>query len=229
MKRVFSNPILPLVLGASLRLFFVFRYPGESGDTALYEELATNWLKRGQIAMDVAGQIIPVHIRMPGYPAFLAVVYAITGHTGPTAHRAVLVSQVFVDLSTCVMIGALAALLALLCAEKANPRRAFLVGLWLAAVCPFTANYAAVILTETEAFVVDETWLKRESAESPRPHQGLPGRSVQRPNSVAPRVLLLIAGSIQSSLRQPRISVVIPMSSARACALARMLGERAYD
>jgi len=149
MKRVFSNPILPLVLGASLRLFFVFRYPGESGDTALYEELATNWLKRGQIAMDVAGQIIPVHIRMPGYPAFLAVVYAITGHTGPTAHRAVLVSQVFVDLSTCVMIGALAALLALLCAEKANPRRAFLVGLWLAAVCPFTANYAAVILTET--------------------------------------------------------------------------------
>src|SRR5258707_6839160 len=69
MKRVFSNPIVPLLLGAALRLFFVFRYPGESGDTALYEELATNWLKRGQIAMDVAGQIIPVHIRITGYPA----------------------------------------------------------------------------------------------------------------------------------------------------------------
>ena len=31
----------------------------------------------------------------------------------------------------------------------------------------------AVILTETDTFVVDESWLKREPAESPRPHEGL--------------------------------------------------------
>jgi formate hydrogenlyase transcriptional activator len=31
----------------------------------------------------------------------------------------------------------------------------------------------AVILTETDAFVVDESWLKREAAKSPTPHQGL--------------------------------------------------------
>jgi formate hydrogenlyase transcriptional activator len=31
----------------------------------------------------------------------------------------------------------------------------------------------AVILSETDTFEVDESWLKRESADSPRPHEGL--------------------------------------------------------
>jgi hypothetical protein len=101
--------------------------------------------------MDIGGQPVPVDIRMPGYPAFLAIIYAITGHTGEAARRAVLLTQAFLDLSTCVLIGALAALLALLWNEKSNPRRAFFIGLWLAALCPFTANYAAVPLTEVWA------------------------------------------------------------------------------
>ena len=151
MKRVFSSPILPLVIGAALRLLFALRFPAESGDTVLYDELATNWLKHAQYAMDVGGQLTPVYIRMPGYPAFLAVVYAITGHTGAAAHRAVLVSQVFVELFNCLLIGALAAILALLFTQAVNLRRAFLAGLWLAAVCPFTANYVSVILTEVWA------------------------------------------------------------------------------
>jgi hypothetical protein len=151
MKRVFSSPILPLVAGAGLRLFFVLKFPAGAGDTVIYNQLAANWLKHAQYAMDIAGQRVSVDIRMPGYPAFLAIVYAITRHTGEAASRAVLLAQAFVDLSTCVLIGALAALLALLCAEEANPRRIFLIGLWLAALCPFTANYAAVPLTEVWA------------------------------------------------------------------------------
>lgn len=148
MKRVFSSPILPLVIGAGLRLFFVLRFPAGSGDTVIYDQLAVNWLKHAQYAMDIGGQPVSVDIRMPGYPAFLAIIYAITGHTGEAARRAVLLAQAFVDLSTCVLIGALAALLVLHCKENSNPRRAFLLGLWLAALCPFTANYAAVPLTE---------------------------------------------------------------------------------
>ena len=151
MKRVFSSPILPLVTGAALRLFFVLKFPAGAGDTVIYDQLATNWLKHAKYAMDIAGQPVSVDIRMPGYPAFLAIVYALTGHTGEAARRAVLLSQAFVDLSSCVLIGALAALLASLCTEKAHARRAFLVGLWLAALCPFTANYAAVPLTEVWA------------------------------------------------------------------------------
>jgi formate hydrogenlyase transcriptional activator len=33
----------------------------------------------------------------------------------------------------------------------------------------------AVILSEVGTFVVDESWLRRESANSPRPHEGLSG------------------------------------------------------
>jgi len=151
MKRVFSSPILPIVIGAGLRLFFVLKFPAGSGDTVIYDQLAANWLKHAQYAMNIAGQPVSVDIRMPGYPAFLAIMYAITGHTGEAARRAVLLTQAFVDLFTCVLIGALAALLALLYNEQFKPRRAFLLGLWLAALCPFTANYAAVPLTEVWA------------------------------------------------------------------------------
>ena len=151
MKRIFSSPILPLVTGAALRLFFVFKFPAGAGDTVIYNQLATNWLKHAKYAMDIGGQPVSVDIRMPGYPAFLAIIYALTGHTGEAARRAVLLAQAFVDLSTCVLIGALASLLALLWNEKSSSRRAFLIGLWLAAVCPFTANYTAVPLTEVWA------------------------------------------------------------------------------
>src|ERR1700719_1223106 len=151
MKRIFSSPILPLVIGAALRLFFVWKFPAGSGDTVIYDQVATNWLKHAKYAMDIAGQPVSVDIRMRGYPAFLAIVYAVTGHIGEAARPAVLLAQAFVDLSTCVLIGALAALLAYICNEKANARRAFLIGLWFAALCPFTANYAAVPLTEVWA------------------------------------------------------------------------------
>jgi len=56
MKRVFSSPILPLVTGAALRLFFVLKFPAGAGDTVIYDQLATNWLKHAKYAMDIAGQ-----------------------------------------------------------------------------------------------------------------------------------------------------------------------------
>jgi 4-amino-4-deoxy-L-arabinose transferase-like glycosyltransferase len=151
MKRVFSSPIFPLLAGAFLRMLFVLKFPAGSGDTAIYEQLATNWLKHGKYAMDIAGQPVPVDLRMPGYPAFLALLYALTGGTGESARLAAMLAQVLVDLACCVAIAALAALLVFLCSRQANRQRAFLVGLWLAALCPFTANYVAVSLTEVWA------------------------------------------------------------------------------
>src|SRR5215469_903874 len=151
MKRVFSSPNLALVAGAALRLLFALKYPSGSGDTVIYEQLATNWLQHGKYAMDIAGQPVPVDIRMPGYPAFLALVYALTGQTGEAVRRAVLLSQIVVDLATCLVIAALAALLASLWMEKTESRRIFRMALWLAALCPFIANYVAVPLTEVWA------------------------------------------------------------------------------
>jgi hypothetical protein len=98
--------------------------------------------------MDVGGQITPVDLRMPGYPIFLAITYAITGKTGDASHIWLMLAQVVVDLFSCVLIAALAAILALMVSERAPARRVFAAGIWLAALCPFTANYTAVTLTE---------------------------------------------------------------------------------
>ena len=151
MKRFFSNPVVALLAGACLRLLFVLKYPAASGDAVLYDELAANWLKLGKLAMDIGGQATPVDLRMPGYPAFLAIVYAVTGRTGESARMPVMLAQVLVDLVTCVVIAALAALLASVCGPNAKAKRVFVVALWLAALCPFTANYVAVPLTEVWA------------------------------------------------------------------------------
>jgi hypothetical protein len=151
MKRFFSSPLLPLLAGACLRLLFVLRYPVATGDTVLYEQFAANWLKLGKFAMDIGGQPTPVDLRMPGYPAFLAIIYALTGRTGEGARLPVMLAQVLVDLATCVVIAVLAGLLARLCGQQTKEKRVFLFALWLAALCPFIANYTAVPLTEVWA------------------------------------------------------------------------------
>jgi hypothetical protein len=151
MKRFFSNPVWALLAGACLRVFFVLKYPVATGDTVLYEQFATNWLKLGKFAMDINGQPTPVDLRMPGYPAVLAVIYAFTGRSGEAGRLGVMLAQVFVDLATCVVVAALAALLVRVCGDMGEERRVFLVALWLAALCPFTANYVAVPLTEVWA------------------------------------------------------------------------------
>jgi hypothetical protein len=148
MKRIFSHPLVALAAGLCLRLFFVFKFPANSGDTVLYEQMATNWLKHHVYAMEVFGRITPVDLRMPGYPAFLAIVYAITRGTGPDARVGVMIAQAFVDLLSCVLIATLAATLRLMVNERNPPGRVFAAALWMAALCPFTANYAAVPLTE---------------------------------------------------------------------------------
>ncbi len=151
MKRVFSNPIVALAAGLCLRLYFVLKFPANSGDTVLYEEIATNWLKHHVYAMNVGGAITPVDLRMPGYPAFLAVVYALTGRTGADARLWVMLPQIAVDLLACLVIARLASLLACTSEDSAPHRHAQSVSLWLAALCPFTANYTAVPLTEVFA------------------------------------------------------------------------------
>src|SRR5215469_6984087 len=108
MRRIFSNPVVALASGLFLRLFFVLRVPAVSGDTELYEQFATNWLKHGVYGFEVNGVLQPVDLRMPGYPAYLAIVYWLTGKTGASARLAVMLGQVAVDLLGCVVIAQLA-------------------------------------------------------------------------------------------------------------------------
>jgi 4-amino-4-deoxy-L-arabinose transferase-like glycosyltransferase len=132
-----------LLIGFALRLFFIFKFAPYSGDTKFYEELARNWLYHGVYGLFVRGQLSPVDMRMPGYPAFLAAVYAVFGRSD----KAVTIVQAVIDMGTCVLTAAIAACLA----PHSRRRIAATVALWLAALCPFTANYSAIVLTEVLA------------------------------------------------------------------------------
>jgi len=151
MRRIFWNPIAALLVAVCVRVFFLLKFPASSGDAVVYEQIATNWLQHHVFAMNIGDSIVPVDLRMHGYPAFLALVYAITRRTGPAARFYVGVAQILVDVATCAIIGALAALLALLVRPRPVYRHVFMAALWLAALCPFTAHYVAVPLTETWA------------------------------------------------------------------------------
>jgi hypothetical protein len=151
MKRIFSSRVFPLAVGLALRLLFVLEFPATSGDTVLYEQIATNWLKHHVFAMDVYGRITPVDMRTPGYPAFLAVIYSLTGRVGEPARLAVMLAQIVVDLLGCLAIAHLARIVTCAAENDARSERAYTLALWLAVVCPFTANYTAVPLTEVFA------------------------------------------------------------------------------
>ncbi|HEV2223667.1 MAG TPA: glycosyltransferase family 39 protein [Candidatus Acidoferrales bacterium] len=126
----------------ALRLYFVWRFPFyEAGDTPIYQQLAHNWLRHGVYGLEIAGRLTPVDIRVPGYPALLAAIYIFFGESA----RAVMVAQALLGVLTCFLVAAMAAVLA----PKESRRRVALAALWLAALCPFTANYTAVVLTET--------------------------------------------------------------------------------
>jgi len=78
-------------------------------------------------------------------------IYALTGRTVEAARLWVMLAQVAVDLSSALIIAVLAAGLLVLTDRGGSIKRVFNAALWLAALCPFTANYTAVLLTETIA------------------------------------------------------------------------------
>jgi Dolichyl-phosphate-mannose-protein mannosyltransferase len=122
----------------ALRLVFVLHFPAVVDDSRLYADIAENWLGHGVYGITDSGQVIPTLSRLPGYPAFLAAIFAIFGWSN---FRAVLLIQVLFDLGTCFLIADLARRMF----SEHMAKTAFL----LAALCPFLANYAAAVLTET--------------------------------------------------------------------------------
>ena len=130
--------LLAILAGVALRLVFIFRFPGVTSDSFVYGDIAKNWLQHGIYGLSGINEVSPTYIRLPGYPAFLAAIFAIFGMEH---YRAALVVQMSVDIGSCVLIADLACRLI-------SPRAARFAFL-LAALCPFLANYAANALTET--------------------------------------------------------------------------------
>ena len=114
------NIALAAVSGLALRLYLVLKFPvTDTGDGPFYIELAWNWLKNGVYGFPVYGQLTAVDMRVPGYPAFLASVFAFAGQST----KAAMVAQIFVDLATCFIITLIAARIA----PEASRRRVALV------------------------------------------------------------------------------------------------------
>jgi hypothetical protein len=145
-KTLYRHVLPALLVGLALRLFLIWRYSFASGDTPYYEELARNWLYHGVYGFFSNGNLYPSDARMPGYPGFLALIYSVAG----PGRTAVFLTQSLVDLASCILAACIAARLA----AEANERlrgRLTVAALWLAVLCPFTANYTAVPLTEVFA------------------------------------------------------------------------------
>jgi hypothetical protein len=158
------HTFLAMLTGLALRLLFALRFPASTGDSGLYLQLSRNWADHHVYGLWLNGQLVPTDLRMPGYPAFLAGVALVLGRS----IRAIVLSQAGLDLCTCILTAVLAAALA----PSAARRRVAIAGLWLAATCPFLANYSAAVLTEvltafltTAALVCFVLGLKQETTE----------------------------------------------------------------
>ena len=127
-----------LAAGATLRLWFIHAYPEVQGDPLIYGDIAKNWMLHGIYGLTSDGVIHPTLIRLPGYPLFLILCFRLFGLEH---YHAVMFAQTAIDLGTCLLVAAFV--------RRLWSKRAGWWGLWLAALCPFTANFAAVPLTET--------------------------------------------------------------------------------
>ncbi len=153
--------LLALAAGLALRLYFFLYFPHIAGDTLVYGDIARNLLTHHIYGFTNAPNdpipVRPTLIRLPGYPLFLAAIFKLFGIARYTP---AILAQILADLLACVLLARLAA--RLLSSKAAIP------ALWLAVLCPFTANYTAAPLTETltlfcitAAFYALERWQTR--------------------------------------------------------------------
>ena len=132
-----------LAAGLGLRLWLLGELFQVNGDSQIYGGIAKNLLQHGRYALNGAGsEIYPTLIRLPGYPLFLAGCFGLFGMEN---YWAATVVQIALDVAGCLLLADFARRIA----PAAWANRAAMATLCLAALCPFTASYAAAPLTET--------------------------------------------------------------------------------
>jgi hypothetical protein len=133
---------LALAAGLALRLWMLNNFFEVNGDSLLYGELAKNLLTHGLYAFgQTAANLNPTLIRLPGYPLFLAACFHAFGMENYASAPWV---QIAMDLAGCLLLAGFVGLIA----PPALKSGAAQCTLWLAALCPFTAIYAAEPMSE---------------------------------------------------------------------------------
>jgi hypothetical protein len=133
---------LALACGLALRLWMLKQFFNLEGDPLIYGDFAKNLLLHGSYALTGSGGVlVPALMRLPGYPLFLALCFRLFGMENYVS--AVWV-QITLELAGCLLLADFV--------RRITPaplsRGAAHCTLWLAALCPFTAVYAAEPLTE---------------------------------------------------------------------------------
>ena len=128
---------IALAAGLLLRLWFLGHPMPSDDDTDVYAELARNLFHHGIYGFDTDGVIVPSLIRLPGYPLFLGLIFSVFGWGN---FNAVLLAQIGLDLLGCWLIAGFVR-------DNVSGREGT-VAIFLAALCPFTAAYSAMALTE---------------------------------------------------------------------------------
>lgn len=131
-----------LAAGLLLRLWMLRKFFEANGDTLLYGTVARNLLLHGRYALGQGDALQPTLIRLPGYPLFLALCFRLFG---VEHYVAVAYAQIALELLGCLLLADFARRIA----PPACKSGAALATIWLAALCPFTASYAILPLTET--------------------------------------------------------------------------------
>ncbi len=130
-----------IAAGLILRLTLIwFPRPGDD-DTLDYLQLGQNLLHHGIYGMGSGADLSPTMYRLPAYPIFLAIFEFLFGSLWPKSWvNAVFVFQIAADLATGLLLAAFA--------RRHLSDRAAEATLALAMLCPFTAAYAGIAMTE---------------------------------------------------------------------------------
>lgn len=142
-SRAALSVALALAAGLFLRLEMLKSLFLVNGDMLIYGGVARNLLLHGSYALTAPnGAMYPTLIRLPGYPLFLAACFKVFGMENYFAAAWV---QIVLDLLGCLLLADFARRVV----PAQMSRGAAQATLWLAALCPFTASYAAALLAET--------------------------------------------------------------------------------
>lgn len=133
-----------LVCGLALRIGMLLKVFQVQGDSLVYGSIAKNLLRHGLYAYnsDTTGLPHITLIRLPGYPLFLAACFKLFGMEN---YAAPVYIQIGLDLLACVLLADFARRIA----PAALKRSAAVATLWIAALCPFTADYCVQPMTES--------------------------------------------------------------------------------
>lgn len=133
-----------LLSGLALRIGMLLNTFQVQGDSLVYGAIAKNLLLHGVYAYnsDVTGLPHITLIRLPGYPLFLAACFRLFGMEN---YAAPVYIQMGLDLAACLLLAEFARRMA----PAAMKKTAAMATLWLAALCPFTADYSVQPMTES--------------------------------------------------------------------------------